>query len=338
MSIKQNLPHTILFFFLSVSFATTVSAQNNKYVVDKTIALPGNGGYDYLYIDQANKVLYVSHGTAVNVIDLTTDKVVGTIDSMQGVHGIAIVDNLNRGFISDGKANAVVAFDTKTLKQIKTIPLSGKKPDAIIYDSFSKTIMAFNGSSNDVSVVDPTTMEQIKSIALEGAPEFAVSDGKGTVYNNLEDKSKIAVIDTKAFTATKNYNIPPCGGPTGIAIDLLNKKLFTACRENKGLSVFDIESGKVIQTLPIGAGVDAVAFDEVSKLIIVSNGDGTATIIEQQASDKYAVVQTLSTQERAKTMTLDKVTHKLYFSVADFEKGTRNVLPNSFKVLVYKLQ
>jgi YVTN family beta-propeller protein len=306
------------------------------YVFEKPIALPGDGGYDYLSIDKVNNRLYVSHGTAVNVIDLNTETPVGVIEGMKGVHGIAIVNKSNRGFISDGRANAVVAFDLKTLKIIATIPVDAKGPDGIIYDPFSDRVFCFNGDSNNTSVVDPNTLKQVGTVALGGAPEFAVADGKGKIYNNLEDKNSLNVIDTKTLKVIKNYPLAPCGGPTGIALDAKNNRIFTVCRENKGMSVVDIHTGKVITTIPIGAGVDAVIYDEARKLIFVSNGDATTTIIKQESADKYSVIQTLATKNRAKTMALDTKTHKLYLSAPDFEPGTRKIIPNSFKVLVYK--
>jgi DNA-binding beta-propeller fold protein YncE len=336
------MKRALLVLLVLTSLATAkpllVSAQEKQYVIDKTIPLPGNGGYDYSYIDQPNQKLYVSHGTMVQVIDLKTEKLVGTIANMKGVHGIAIVNKLNRGFITDGKDNAVVAFDTRTFKIIKTIPITGKKPDCIIFDPFSNKIFAFNGDSNDASVVDPARLSQVGAVKLNGAPEFAVSDGKGRVYTNLEDKSSLDVIDTKSLTVHANHPLAPCGGPTGIAIDKANNLLFTVCRENKGLSVVDIASGKVLQTLPIGAGVDAVVYDVQNKLIFVSNGDGTATIIKQDSPEKYKVIQTLITQNRAKTMSLNEATHKIYLSVPEFAGDYKNIVPNSFKVLVYKLK
>ena len=306
------------------------------YVLDKTINLTGDGGYDYLSIDQVNNRLYVSHGTMVNVLDLTTDQQVGVIDNMKGVHGIAIDNKANRGFISDGRANAVVAFDLKTLKTIATIPVDAKGPDAIMYDSFTDRVYSFNGESNNSSVVDPNTLKQVGTIALGGGPEFAVSDGKGKIYNNLEDKNSLNVIDAKAMKVIKNYPLAPGGGPTGIALDQKTNRTFSVCRENKAMEVVNILTGKVVATVPIGAGVDAVAFDPETKLIFCSNGDGTTTIIKQQTADKYAVVQTLSTQTRAKTLALDNKTHKIYLSVATMEQGTRKAVPNTFKVLVYK--
>lgn len=329
----------ILSILLIVLINSTLQAQEKEiYVADKKIPLPGNGGYDYLSIDKINNRLYVSHGTSVNVIDLGNEKVVGSIDGMQGVHGIAIVNEVNKGFITDGKANAVVVFDLKAYKKIATIPLTGKKPDAITYDPSSKKVFAFNGDSNNSSVIDINSLKEITTVDLGGAPEFGVADGNGLIYNNLEDKSKLDVIDTKSMKVIHTYPLSPCGGPTGLALDKTNKRLFTVCRQNKGMSVIDINSGKVTTTVPIGAGVDAVAYDEANKLIIVSNGDGTTTVIKQESADKYQVVQTLATQLRAKTLALDTKTHKLYLSVSKFEEGTRTPLPGTFEVLVYKMK
>jgi DNA-binding beta-propeller fold protein YncE len=254
---KKNPVSILTLIFLAILPCLAV-AQAPIYVADKTIPLPGNGGYDYAYIDQANHILYASHGTTVNVVDLQTEKPVAIVANMKGVHGIAVVNDLNRGFISDGKGSAVIAFDTKTFKTIKTIPITGKDADGIIYDPFSKKIFVFEGGDNAVVVVDPQKLTQVGSIAMGGAPEFAVSDGKGLIYNNLEDKNSLNVIDAKTLTVLKNYPLSPCGGPTGLAIDKENLRLFTVCRQNKGMSVIDISTGKLVQTLPIGAGVDAV--------------------------------------------------------------------------------
>lgn len=325
--------------FLTVVVLLCISSTYAQtYVLDKTIALTGDGGYDYLSIDKVNNRLYVSHGTMVNVVDLATDAQIGVIENMKGVHGIAIDNKANRGFISDGRANAVVVFDLKTLKTVATIPVDAKGPDAIMYDPYSDRVYSFNGESNNSSVIDPNTLKQVGTIALGGGPEFAVSDGKGLIYNNLEDKNSLNVIDVKTMKVIKNYPLSPGGGPTGLALDATNKRTFSVCRENKGMSVVDINTGKVVATVPIGAGVDAVAYDPQTKLIFCSNGDGTTTIIKQESADKYTVVQTLATQNRARTLTLDAQTHKIYLSVANFEPGTRKAVPNTFKVLVYKQQ
>jgi YVTN family beta-propeller protein len=329
----------ILFTALIIGGLIPFTLKAQTYVADKTIPLTGDAGYDYLAIDKVNNRLYVSHGTQVNVIDLATEKPVGSIDDMKGVHGIAIVNKLNRGFITDGKANAVVVFDIKTLKTITTIALTDANgPDAITYDPYSDRIFSFNGESNNSSVIDPKTLKQIGTIALGGGPEFAVPDGKGKIYNNLEDKSSLNIIDSKTLKVLKNYPLSPCGGPTGLALDAVNQRVFTVCRENKGMSVVDINTGKVTATIPIGAGVDAVAYDAETKLVFCSNGDGTTTIIKQKSADEYTAIQTLKTAVRAKTLALDTKNHKIYLSVAEFEPGTRKPLPGTFKVLVYKLQ
>jgi YVTN family beta-propeller protein len=336
----NNFMKKISLFFICISafiLKTTGSSAQN-YVLDKTISIPGNGGYDYAFIDQVNHHLYTSHGTAVNVIDLQTERVIGTISGMKGVHGIAISNELGRGFITDGKASAVVAFDINTLQVIKTIPVTGKGPDGIIYDPFSKKIFAFEGDSNSAIVIDPQSLSQTATVDLGGGPEFAVANGNGLIYNNLEDKSSLDVIDTKNLTVIHTFPLAPCGGPTGLAMDKVNQRLFTVCRENKGMSVIDAATGKVIQTLAIGAGVDAVIYDTANKLVIASNGDGTASIFRQNSPDSYKLVQTLQTQFKAKTMAMDTTTHKLYFPVADFQPGTKTQVPDSFKVLVYKLK
>jgi DNA-binding beta-propeller fold protein YncE len=307
-----------------------------EYIFDKKIPVPGDGGYDYMAIDEVNNHLFVSHGTAFNVIDLSTEQPIAVIDGMKGVHGIAIVNEVNKGFISDGKADAVVVVDLTTYKIIKTIPLSSKDPDGIIYDPFSKKVFVFNGDGKSTCVINVQSLEEEKRIDLEGGPEFAVSDGKGLIYDNIEDLNVIKVIDTKTFTVKGSFPLSPCGGPTGLGYDAANKRLFTGCRTNKGLSVVDAVSGKVITTLPIGAGVDAVIYDAAKKLIFVSNGDATANIIQQQSPDEYKIIQTLTTTPRAKTMAFDKKTRKIYFSAPEFEKGTRKILPGTFAVWVYK--
>ena len=324
-----------LFLFSALS---SLRAQETFYEFEKKISLPGDAGYDYLSTDQVNRRLYVSHGTSVNVIDLKTETLAGTIDGMQGNHGIAIAPELNKGFISDGKANAVVVFDINTLKTITTIMLTGKKPDAILYDSYSKNIFAFNGGSDNVSVIDPVALKEIKLIQLGGGPEFAVSDGHGKIYNNIEDKNVLKVIDSKELSVINTFPLAPCGGPTGLAFDSINNRLFSVCRENKGMSVVDVISGKVIATLPIGRGVDAVAYDAVTKLIFCSNGDGTTTIIKQVSADNYTVVQTLVTQTRAKTLALNPTTHKIYLSAFDYDQTTKKIIPGTFGVMIYRMK
>jgi len=327
-------------FFSVVMFcalSNELFAQKGQYIAEKQIAIPGDGGYDYLKVDELNRRLYVSHGTAVDVIDLQTDKLIGVIDKMQGVNGIAIANEFNMGYISDGDANAVVVFDLKTLKAVTTVSITGKGPDAIIYDPFSKNVFVFNGGSSNASVVDAKSLKEIASVDLGGRPEFGVPDGTGKMYNNLADKSSLNIIDTKTFKVIKNYSLAPCGAPTGIALDIKDGRVFSVCRANKGLAVTDIKSGKVVATLPIGSGVDAVVYDEGNGMVMASNGDGTASIFKQESADKYTLVQTLQTTNRAKTMALDSKTHKIYFSAYDYD-SSKKLVPGSFKVLIYRLQ
>ncbi|MEO8762738.1 MAG: YncE family protein [Ginsengibacter sp.] len=322
---------------MAIFLSAIANAQlSTVYSFDKKVPLPGDGGYDYLSVDTINHHLFISHGTSVDVVDLRTDIPVGSINSMKGVHGIALATEVNKGFISDGRDNAVVVFDLTTFKKLKIIKITGTGPDAIMYDPFSKNVVAFCGESNNACVVDINSLTQTATIDLGGAPEFAVSDGRGLVYNNLEDKSSLAVIDAASLKVIRRYPLAPCRGPTGLALDNIHQRLFTVCRENKGMSVVDINSGVVVTTVPIGAGVDAVVYDASSKLIFCSNGEGTVSIIKQESPDKYSLVQTLPTVPRARTMALDPETGKIYLSAASFIGDTRNVVPGSFAIMVYK--
>jgi len=313
-------------------------SRAQSYTLDKTIPLTGDGGWDYLSVDKVSSRLYVSHGNSVNVVDLATDQPAGVIGNLTGIHGIAIDNKANLGFISDGKANAVVVFDLKTLATVTTIQITGKDPDCIMYDPYSDQVFTFNGDSDNSSVINPNTLKQVGTVDLGGGPEFAVADGKGLVYNNLEDKNSLNVINVKTLKVIANYPLAPSGGPTGLAIDIKDGRTFSGCRTNKGMSVVNIYTGKVVTTVPIGAGVDAVAYDPETKLIFCSCGDGTVTIIKQLSADSYSVIQTLKTQNRARTMALDTRTHKIYLSVADTAPNSKKALPNTFKLLVYKLQ
>jgi len=328
----------ILSIFALLALAAPKTTHAQTYVLDKTIALPGDAGWDYLSIDKVNSKLYVSHGNSVNVVDTKTDQPAGVIANLQGIHGIAIDNKANRGFISDGRANAVVAFDLTTLATLATIPVTATGPDCIIYDPYSDRVFSFNGESNNSSVVDPNALKQVGTVDLGGGPEFAASDGNGKIYNNLEDKNSLDVIDVKTLKVVANYPLAPGGGPTGLAMDIANGRTFSGCRENKGMTVINVSTGRVVTTLPIGAGVDAVAFDPETKLIFCSCGDGTVTIIKELTPDSYSVIQTLQTQAGARTMALDLKTHKIYLSVAERVAGTRKSLPGTFKLLVYKPQ
>ncbi|MGH2645625.1 MAG: YncE family protein, partial [Chitinophagaceae bacterium] len=298
-------------------------AQSSIYHFEKKIYIPGSSWWDYLGIDTVHHRLFVSHGDAVNVINLKNETLETTIPDLHGVHGIAIANDLNRGFISNGEANAVTVFDLSTLKTIATIPVTGKDPDCIVYDPFSKQVFTFNGDSDNSTVINAKDLKVVGTITLGGSPEFAVSNNNGKIYNNLTDKNEIVVIDTKQRKITKHFSIAPCERPTALAIDIAHQRLFTACRKDKGVTVINAITGKVITTLPIGAGVDAARFDPATGLVFASAGDGTTTIIHENTPDEYQIVQTLKTQEGARTMELDPDTHKIYLSVAQHKEGER---------------
>jgi YVTN family beta-propeller protein len=317
--------------------AKTIIAQTKEiYHLDKKIALPGNDGFDYLYTDAVTKKLYVSHGTALHIIDLNTDAVIATIDSLEGVHGVTIVNKLGLGFITDGKNNAVNVFDINTNKVTKKIKLNGKKTDAIMYDAYSNQVFAFNNGSDNVSVIDVTTQTEKKVIELGGAPEFVATDGKGKIYNNLEDKNTTVIIDAKKLTVLDSISVAPKGTPTALVYDAKTKRAFAGCREGAALQVLDVKKKTIVATVPICKGVDAIVFDEATHLIFCS-GDGTTSIIKQVTADKYELVQTITTKPRAKTLAIDKQTHKIYISSVEYESGTKKIVPNSFELLVYKM-
>lgn len=331
----------ISLFFLSlfmVSFSLELSAQNTDavYVPDGTIKLPGDGGHDYLFVDTLGQKLFVTHGISVDVIDLRTNQYLGSVKGLGSVHGVLIDHKDKLGFVSDSRQRALIAFNPETFQVVKTITLKGKDEDAIVYDDVSNRIFVFEGDSHQAEVVDPSTLEQTNVIPLGAKPEFAVSDHKGLIYVNLQSANTIGIIDVKKMQLMRSYDVNPCGAPTALAIDNSNKRLFTGCRTNRGLSVVDMETGKVIQTLPIGEGVDAVKYDPVTHLIFASCFDGSTTIIRQDVANKYQEAQKLPTAKGARTMVIDPKTHKIYLSVSDGDH--HNPVPDSFRVLVYKMK
>jgi len=321
--------------FLLMSFF--VAAQNSNYKFLKKISLEGDGKWDYLKMDGERERLFVSHQDRVHVIDLKTDKQIGVITGLNGVHGIALAKDLEKGYISNGIDNTITIFDYNTFKVLKSLPVAGKKADAIMYDSFTKQIFVFNNGSGTAVAINASTDEVAGIIDVGGAPEFAVTDGKGTIYNNNEDSNEVTVIDDKSLKVRNRYSLLPNAVATGLAIDVVNNRLFSGCRKTKSLVVLDALTGKVIQTLPIGAGVDAVVYDKDLKLIMTSNGEGNVTVIKQESADKYDVVQTLITRPGCKTMVHRGTTHNIYLSGADLEQDGKTIKPGTFGVFVYSL-
>ncbi|MGB2602012.1 MAG: YncE family protein [Candidatus Sulfotelmatobacter sp.] len=293
----------------------SIAVAAEGYNITKKIPIPGQGSWDYLTVDESARHLYVSHGTQVEVLDVDSESIVGNIPKTPGVHGIAIAADLGRGFVSNGQASNVTIFDLKTLKPITDVP-TGQKPDAIIYDPASSRVFAFNGGSNSVTAIDAASGKVAGTIDLGGGPEFAVADGNGFVYNNLEDESLVLKIDSRNLTVEQRWPTAPCASPSSIAMDRANRRLFVGCR-SKVMAVMNADSGKVITTLPIGDHVDATAFDPETKLIFNSNGEGTITVIREESPDKYSVVETVKTLPRAKTMALDLKTHRLFLSTTE---------------------
>jgi len=305
-----------------VFVGAALAAQFGEYAVIKKISILGTGSWDYLAVDEGARRLYVSHGTQVEVIDIDSQNVVGSIPKTPGVHGVAIAPEHGKGFVSDGQANAVTVFDLKTLKTIVEVP-TGQKPDAIIYDPGTSRVFAFNGGGNSATAIDAATNKVVGTVDLGGGPEFAAADGKGYVFNNLEDESLVLKINSRALEVEQRWPTAPCSSPSSIAIDRANRRLFIGCR-SKVMAVMDADLGKVITTLPIGDHVDATTYDPETKLIFNSNGEGTITVIRQESPDKYSVVETVKTLPRAKTMALDPKTHQLFLSTA--ENGQFEVL------------
>jgi YVTN family beta-propeller protein len=327
----------IITLALAAAFAAAAFAAPSGFKVLKEIKVGGDGGWDYLTMDSAARRLYLSHTNVVQVVDPDAGKVVGTIPDTTGVHGIAIVPGLNRGFTSNGRGNNVTIFDLKTLKPISQV-MTGMNPDSIRYEPKSGRVYTFNGRSNDSTAIDAKTGMVAGTIPLGGKPEFSVADDKGHIYVNIEDTSEIVEIDAAKAMVTKRYSIKPCEGPSGLAIDVKKRRLFSVCG-NRVMAISDPDAGKVIASPAIGAGSDGAAFDPSTGYAFSSNGqEGTLTIV-QESGGKWEVVENVATQRGARTITLDEKTHNVYLPVAEpvpaqaGQRG-RGFLPDSFKVLV----
>jgi len=324
---------------LGSSLLTVQAKTGSNYKIANKIHLEGDGGWDYLYSDDATSMLYVSHGTVVQVIDETTGKFVGTISGMKGVHGIAIVSDLGKGYISSGRDTLITVFDTKTLNIITRFQASGLGPDAIYYDSFSKKVFTCNGKSKNLSVIDPASDKVIATILVDGKPEGCVSDGKGNVYINFEKESKICQINATTFKQENVWPLAPGEGPTGLALDNETHRLFSAC--DKLLVIVDAETGKIVSTVPIGDNADGAAFDPERKCVYTSNGEGTMTVVKEENKDSFKVLENFKTQKGAKTIAVNLKTHHIYLSTADLKgaddddnpKAKPKIVPNTFVVL-----
>jgi YVTN family beta-propeller protein len=326
--------------YLLLILATAVFAAAPTYKVLSKIKVGGGVRWDYAYLDSADHRLYLSHGTQTEVIDTTSDKLVGTIPGTNGVHGIAIAADLGKGFTSDGGDNDVTVFDPKTLKVLSKVK-TGQNPDSIIYEPVTHRVFTFNGRSKDSTAIDAKSGDVITaSIPVGGKPEFAQVDGKGHIYANIEDKNEIIEVDAKNALVSKHYSIAPCDSPSGLAIDPKGR-LYSVC-ENKLMVISDPSAGKVIATVPIGGGTDGVAFDD--GYAFSANGqDGTITMVGETSPGKFEVLATIPTTRGARTIAADQRGHKLYLPAAemgpptegkDGKKGRPQPIPDSFQVVV----
>jgi len=329
---------SLLIGFALASVMHAAEEQSN-YKFIKNIPIGGEGGWDYLSIDAKARKLYVTHASKIVVVDLTQDKVAGEIADTPGVHGFAIAPELGRGFSSNGAESRVSVVDLKTLKTIAKVK-TGENPDAILYDSTHSEVYAFNGRGKSATVINAESNNVVSTVPLSGKPEFAAADGLGErVF------CEVAVIDMKTHAVTATWPLSPGEEPTGMAFDAVHHRLFVGCH-NKLMTMLDSDTGKVVAKAPIGAGVDACAFDDAKQLAFASCGDGTVTIAKEEALDKLTVVQTLTTEPGARTMALDPGTHRIYTCTAQIapdtgpspspgERRRPNYVPGTFHVLVY---
>lgn len=336
------MKHTRVIFativLLSISIISTAQ-QPGKIHLLNTFHINSSGGWDYIAVQPNSNKLFVSHGGQVNILDKTTGDSLGVIANTTGVHGIAFIPSLNKGYTSNGKLNNVTIFDLTTnavLSQIAT----GENPDAIFYDNFSKKIITCNGLSKDLTIIDPVTEKVVATISVGGKPETAVSNNAGKIFVNVEDKNEIVVIDITKNTVEKHWSLLPGESPTGLAYDETNKRLFAGCGDNKLLIIVNADNGTIVGKLPIGAGCDGVAYDAVQKLIYTSNGEGTMSVIKETTKDKFVVAATIATKKTARTLAIDESTHKIYLPAADLgptpaDGSWAKMIPGTFQILVF---
>src|SRR6202158_440529 len=324
-----------------LSFAIVSLQGGTGYKVETRYPVPGNGGFDYVTIDSAARRLYLSHGTQVDVVDADNGKLVGTIPDTPGVHGIAIATAFKHGFTSNGRENKVSMFDPSTLQLIKKIDV-GKGPDGIYYDPATKRVFTNNHGTHDISAIDAATGDVVGTVKADGDGEQAVIGADGLIYVNSENTNEVVVFDPKSLEVKKRFPIGVAETPTGLAYDAKTNRLFIGCRNEPKMVVMDAATGKVINSYPIGAGVDFAAFDPDSSLVFFSCGDGTLSIYREKSADEYEDAGAVKTQQSAKTMAFDPKTKKIFLPAAEYDetpaaegkRPTRTMKPGSFVVLV----
>jgi YVTN family beta-propeller protein len=326
-----------LFIFFT---GLTLHSQNpdSEFIILKKIHLHGDGGWDYLTVDEAGARLFVSHSKVVQVVDLKTNQLLGTIKETPGVHGIALAEDQNKAFISVGRNGSVKVINFKTLDLIADVKIKGVNPDAIMYEPISQKVFVFNGGSSNATVIDVKTNNVVAVIPLEGKPEFPVSDTKGKLFVNIEDMNMISVIDVKTMKVEKSWPITPGEEPSGLALDNETHRLFSVC-SNKLMVIVDALDGHVVSTLPIGDGCDGVKFDPGLKRVYSSNGEGTMTVVQELNKDSFKVLENVKTMPGARTLAVDLRTHHIYLPSAEYTSASgnqgsvRTMKPDSFVIL-----
>jgi YVTN family beta-propeller protein len=330
--LARTFASLVLLALPAISTAEEPSANSMKVV--KTIKLGGDGGWDYLTLDAAARRLYISRASRVMVMDVDDGKLVGEVADTKGVHGIAIDAKRNQGFTSNGGDNTVTIFDLKTLKETSKVKV-GTGPDSIIYDPASDRVFTLNGRGKSATAISAETGKVDGTIELGGKPEAAVVDEKGQFFVNLEDKAEVVQVDAKNLKVMNRWPVEKT--PVGLGMDRVKRRLFVSCRSQK-MVILDADTGKVLETLPIGKGTDACVFDQSTGLAYSSNGDGTLTVIEEKPADTYKVAANVKTQDGAKTMALDTKTHSIFLATAKFKPaaggGRRQTEPDSFVIVV----
>jgi YVTN family beta-propeller protein len=323
----------IALVLLVASGSTDAQLSAPGYHVVKTIALGGEGGWDFLTLDAEARRLYIARSDRVMVMDVDTGTVVGEVPHTPGVHGVALVPKRGRGFASNGGDSTVTVFDLKTLREVARVNV-GQKPDAILYDPTSGRVFTFNVDGHDATAIDAETDTVIGTIPLGGRPESAVADEQGRVYVNLEDKNEVLALDARALRVVQRWPLAPGREPTGLAMDRARRRLFATCH-NEMMVILDADSGRVVATLPLGKGTDAAIFDPDTRFAFSSNADGTLTVVREDATDQFAVAETVATQAGARTVALDPKMHNLFLVTARATAGQRRSYePGSFVVLV----
>jgi len=303
---------------IAASAAAGMESAPAKMTVLQKWTLGGEGGWDYIALDSSARRLFVSRSTRVDVVATDSGKIVGSIPGTNGVHGIALAEDLKRGYTSNGKGDSITVFDLDSLKIIQEVKIPAHNPDAILYEPQGKHIFTFNGKSKDVTVLDAAQLTVIATLPVPDKPEFAVDDGAGRIYANIESEpGQMVVIDSRTLKVIATWTLPGCQSPSGLAIDKAAHRLFSVC-DDKVMAITDASTGKQIARATIGDGPDAAAFDAARKLVFSSNGQGTLTVLKQDSADSYRVAETVSTQRGARTMALDPASGKVYLVTADF--------------------